>query len=415
MVIDSSRRFSILTMVNCTSKDCSKRNVCIKVVISILVTLGMVFAILAIRSCRWFVFVQGDYSHNRVFQDWTFLPERDMETTTSIGLFRYQNTLINDDDDSLSTTIASTTSAYRVTDNDQCVPYTGFWVGIEHKWKFSSQLCIVLGTIFAFVSLCVIMVGADHFWICTFLLLTTGLQSATIISSLSWCDQYWNCPWLLGALVNLIAACLFLLCWVLAMWGLVGFKVGNPNNNNTDRSIKTDEQPKQKGKEKQKNVDQENNNQSTDKGDSYPSSVLVTNYIKAEKHNENISCSGEEIDVETKDLESAPNMMTLYHFSDQMSHESKTHVFESRSSEDDNESDIKGNELYYDESFDDDTKSTMRRISQSNQTFLDLDAKLKQRQEKTANGTLPHTTLVKGSSPGSVKPIDIFRDTYNAK
>ena len=79
-----------------TKKDCSKRNLCIKVVISMLITVGIFCAIFAICSCRWFVFAQDGYSENRVVQDWTFLPERDMDETISIGLFRYQKAFIDD-------------------------------------------------------------------------------------------------------------------------------------------------------------------------------------------------------------------------------------------------------------------------------------------------------------------------------
>mmetsp|Transcript_5006 Transcript_5006/g.12839 ORF Transcript_5006/g.12839 Transcript_5006/m.12839 type:complete len:396 (-) Transcript_5006:861-2048(-) len=393
-------------MVNCASKDCSKHNVYIKVVISILITLGIICAIFAICSCRWFVFSQDQSSDKRLLQDWTFLPERDMETTISIGLFRYQNALIDDDDESLNTSGNAVNKAFVSTDKHQCTSYAGFWVGINYKWKFTSQLSIVLGTIFAFVSLCVIIVGADNFWISTFLLLTTGLQSATIISSLSWCDQYWNCPWLLGALINLMATCLFLSCWVLAMWGLIGLKRKNKNKNDSEIKINTDEQQKRKwkGKQKQKHPDQENNNQSTGPGGSYPSSVIVTNNIKSDIRNEIVSCSGE-IDLGTKDLECESNTMALYYVSDQLSPESCN-------GEDYDKCSIMDHELYYNASFDDDIKSTMKRISQSNQTFLDLDAKLQQRR---AAETLPNTSPKEVMNlPGSSnRRIDIYRDTNN--
>jgi hypothetical protein len=388
-------------MASCTSKDYSKRNVCIKVVISALIALGIFCAIFAICSCRWFVFLQDESSENRLFQDWSFLPEKDMDTTISIGIFRYQTTSIDeayDDDESSNATTTSTPAtagneAYISISNDQCVSYPGFWVGTDYRWKFTAQLCSVLGTIIAFVSWCVIMVGADRFWICIFLLLATGVQSATIISSLSWCDQYWNCPWLLGALINLVAACLFLSSWVLAMWGLVEIRTTN-SSSNTNSNSNTNVRQKQKGKQKQPNPDLDSKNESTDAGESYPSTVIVMNNNKTGSRNEEMTCTAGETDSQTMDLESGPNTIALYRTSDQLSHDSKTHIFESFSSDDDGKCSITDKELYYDASFDDDTKSTMKRISQSNQTFLDLDAKLKERRENAAHDTVSSDTSV---------------------
>ena len=380
-------------MAFCTSKDYSKRNVCIKVVISVLIALGIFCAIFAICSCRWFVFLQDESSENRLVQDWSFLPERDMDATISIGIFRYQTTSIDeayDDDESSNATITSTPAtagndAYTSTSNDQCVSYPGFWVGIDYQWKFTAQLCSVLGTVLAFVTWCVIIVGADRFWICIFLLLATGFQSATVISSLSWCDQYWNCPWLLGALVNLVAACLFLSSWVLAMGGLVETRTNNStSSSNTNRNSSTNE------RQKQPNPDLDSNNESTDAGESHPSSVIVNNNNKAGSRNEEIICTAGETDSQTTDLESGPNTMTLYH-------NSKTHTY-SFSSDDDDKSSITDKELYYDPSFDDDTNSTMKQISQSNQTFLDLNAKLKERREHAAHDTVSSDRSVENGS-----------------
>jgi hypothetical protein len=375
-------------MAFCKTKVYSKRNVYIKVVISALIALGIFCAIFAIHSCRWFVFLQDESSENRLVQDWSFLPERDMDTTISIGIFRYQTTSIDeayDDDESSNATITSTPAtvgndAYTSTSNEQCVSYPGFWVGIDYRWKFTAQLCSIMGTVLAFVTWGVIIVGADRFWVCIFLLLATGFQSATVISSLSWCDQYWNCPWLLGALVNLVAVCLFLSSWVIAMWGLVETRTNN-SSSNTNRNSNTNE------RQKQPNPNLDSNNEGTDAGESYHSSAIVNTSNKAGSRNEESTCTAGETDSQTTDLESGPNTMSLYR-------DSKTHIY-SFSSDEDCKSSITDKELYYDESFDDDeTNSTMKRISQSNQTFLDLNAKLKERRENEAHDTVSSDSSV---------------------
>jgi len=373
-------------MTSSTNKDYPKRrNLYVKVAISFLIGLGIFCAIFAIRSCRWFVFLQDETSvNNRVFENWEFLPEMDMNSTISIGLFRYQTTTISEDgtdtdddyDDALNvttTTISATTTTtttnedYFSTSNDQCISYPEFWVGIDHQWKFTAQLCVVLGPIIAFVSWCVIIVGATRLWICSFLLLATGLQTATVVSSLSWCDQYWNCPWLLGALVNVIAACLFLLGWFFAMWGLVEIEI--ENSSSSSGSSKEQGQKGEQQQQQQRRDSQNTNSESTEPGNSYPSSVIMTNISADDKNEEFSSTAGETNSQQVvADLEDGSNTILYHNY---------------------NPSVRDDNELYYDASFDEESKSTMKRISQSNQMFLDLDAKLKERRDKVKLTSAP--------------------------
>ena len=355
-------------------RDCIKRNITVKVMISALITLGIFCAIFAIRSCRWFVFLQDESSEKRLVQDWSFLPESDLEATISVGIFRYQllpmEEVYDDDENSNATTPSVANEAYTTTSNEQCVSYPEFWVGVDYPWKFATQLCSILGSIVAFASWCVMIVGADRCWICIFLVFAAGLQCATIISSLSWCDQYWNCPWLLGFLINLVAMCLFLMSWALAVWGLVESK--NARSGNPDRNAITNQPQSQKGGQIRQNPERDSNsNESTDAEESCPSSIIITNEKKTGGRNEKSTCTSGEIDSQVEDVEHGPKTIPFY-VADQLSHDSELRMFESFSSDDDGKCSIADKELYYDSSFDDDTKSAAKPIFQTNQTFQGL-------------------------------------------
>ncbi len=379
-----------MAMTTPTTNDCIKRNLFVKVVISTLLALGIFCAIFAIRSCRWFVFVQDESSENRLVLDWSFLPEEELEATISVGIFRYQPFSViqtYDDDENLNATVATVAptpgnEAYTSTSNEDCVAYPEFWVGVGYPWKFTSQLCSVLGSILAFVSWCVMVVGANHHWIGIFLLLSTGIQGATVISSLSWCDQYWNCPWLLGSVVNLIAACLFCSCWVLAVWGLVEIKTTHRRNSN--RNTITNDQNRNGEKRRQNpGRDDNSNNESTDVEERYPSSVVVTDSKKMGKRIEE-DASGDTDSKTTEDVERGQNTIPL-RTCDQLAAKSGLYVFENFSSDYDGKWSIADKELYFDASFDDEMKSKTKRMSQSNRKLCETDAKSKEHRENDAS------------------------------
>ena len=400
-------------MTTRTTNDYIKRNLFVKVVISTLLALGIFCAIFAIRSCRWFVFVQDESSENRLVLDWSFLPEKELEATISVGIFRYQPFFVYqtyDDDENLNATIATLgaptpgNEAYTSTSNEDCVAYPEFWVGVGYPWKFTSQLCSILGSILAFVSWCVMVVGANHHWIGIFLLLSTGIQGATVISSLSWCDQYWNCPWLLGSVVNLLAACLFCSCWVLAVWGLVEIKTTHRRNSN--RNTIANDQNRNGGKRRQ-NPDRDDisNNESTDAEESYPSSVVVTDVKKTGKRIKE-NASGDTDSKTTEDVEGGRNTIPL-HTCDQLSEKSGLYVFESFSSDYDGKWSIADKELYFDASFDDDVKSKTRRTPQSNRKLRETDANSKEQENEASDSSSSK------SSDDNESSSDDSSSTYN--
>lgn len=359
-----------------------KRNIFVKIAISILLGFGIFCVIFAIQSCRWFVFLQDDEARgNRFVQHWSFLSEEELESTISVGIFRYHVLTVEElyDDDKNSNATSSTVvatvgnEAYRTTSNEGCVAYSDLWVGVEYPWKFTSQIFSVLGPVLAFSSWCVMIVGAEHHWIFIFLLSSTGVQAATVISSLSWCDEHLNCPWLLGALVNLAATCLFLTCWALAVWGLVEVKNTRPritNRNGTGQS--------QNREKRRQNPDPDNNtnNESTDADESYPPSIVVAGDKTTGKRNEE-NASRKSASKKTEDVESGQNTIPL-HTADQLSEESGVYVFENFSTDEDDKWSMSSKEVYYDTSFDDeDTKSESKPTSQNNPMFRDPGAKSK--------------------------------------
>eukprot|EP00536_Pseudo-nitzschia_multiseries_P012306 jgi/Psemu1/290196/fgenesh1_pg.464_\ len=357
-----------------------QRTLCAKAVVSLFLGLGIVCAMFAICSCRWYMVAQGSYDENHdVFQTYDpdtglFRPKPSVESTVvGMGLFRYQRE---------TKAIATTTSTNE--EYHQCVSYPGIWVGTHHPWKFTSQLCAVLGPIVALVSICLILLGnSTRFWSCTMVLLATGLHMAGMVSSLSWCNSshsYWHCPWLTGALLNLMACALFFVSWFLALCGLTddsddaattsGAKDGrnsvtaasNTNNDSVEPSI-------------------ENGNDS-----SFPSSVCIA---KTSSMGESLAVSGM-TDRTQADIENA--VVALYR-DDKIEtslapNRAKIRTNATNEERDDGSGSVPKHELYYDTSFDhdddhdDETKSSVERIANSNQIFLDLDVKMKERRDK---------------------------------
>jgi hypothetical protein len=89
-----------------------------------------------------------------------------------------------------------------------------------------------MGPVFATVAWILAMIGVNKNPTAFFLLLATGVQAASVVASMSWCTEFWDCPWLFGSLSNVAAACLFFLSWLLAMCCLA--KEQRKKENDTD-------------------------------------------------------------------------------------------------------------------------------------------------------------------------------------
>jgi hypothetical protein len=98
---------------------------------------------------------------------------------------------------------------------------------------FTAQLCVVIGPILAFVAWLLAMIGVNKYPTGFFLLMATGVQASSIVSSMSLCQEFWDCPWLLGSLSNIVATCLFFLCWILSVCGLL--KERSPKHRDFER------------------------------------------------------------------------------------------------------------------------------------------------------------------------------------
>jgi hypothetical protein len=341
-----------MTMVISCTRSYSKRNLSIKAIISVFVGIGICCALVAIRSCRWFVFLKNETNENRLIEEWGFFPEI-MNSTTSIGLFRHET----NNNISYEVLYDDTTDTFN--NNVRCEPYPKFWVGVDYRWKFTAQLFVMLGPIIAFQSLCLAIIGANRFWICTFLLLAMGLQTATVITSVSWCDRYWDCPWLLGAKVNLIAACSFLLGWLFAMLGLVD---NNDNNNNNEQNSRA-----------KKNNSDEGIVEAYDSDDNESISVNITNVHDEEEY---ASTSGEMTQV---DLEDGSNDVIIYNPWVQDEVDGSINDDNRKNKDDDDDDDGDDDD---EEEDNEEKKYTKKRVSQSNQIFLDLAPKLEQRRHR---------------------------------
>lgn len=360
-----------------------KRNAIVKVAITFLLAMGMFCAVFAIRSCRWFVFHHDESSGNPLFQDWSFLAEIELESTITVGMFSYQpfyNDQEFDDDGSLNMTVAAVDTAAGNEDNDpffsqeDCVTYPEFWVGTDYPWKFTSQLFIVLASIFAFASWSVMIASKDHVWIGSFFLLAAGLQCATVIASLSWCDQYWNCPWLMGAFANLMAAVLYTLCWALAVCGLVEVKA----NRRASAAARRNKNTKGRGKSRKRRGnsfrDRKAHEGQSCEEESFPACVIVKKDEMTGSRSGNSTCFKENVDSKTSDGERGSNTLPLYR-TDQLSQGSGVYIFESSSSEDDSKHSISCKELYDDASFEDEI--VFEPIAQDKQTIQDFTVALK--------------------------------------
>lgn len=179
------------------------RNVFIKSVISLFVGVGIFFGTFATASCRWFVF-DNDGLDEGAFP---FLP--DTNSTVSVGLFRYQSRIGGLNNEPLL-------SANTVL----CTQYDPLFQRGD-TWMFMAQLCVILGPILAFVAWLLAMIAVNKHPTSFFLLLATGVQAASVISAMSLCNEFWDCPWLLGSLTDVVATTLFFLSWLLSMCGLV--------------------------------------------------------------------------------------------------------------------------------------------------------------------------------------------------
>ena len=167
--------------------------------------LGICFSIFSSVTCRWFVLVSPESATSH----WDFLPTEATEARSemNIGLYKYEQF-----------------------DTESCVPYSRslLWRGPDgiYSWMFTSQLCVVLGPIVAFLAvitllfgkMCCLFTSRQQRWMaCCLLLLAAGLQWACMVASIAWCGSFWDCAWLAGANMNVSAAFFFTLAWALAI------------------------------------------------------------------------------------------------------------------------------------------------------------------------------------------------------
>lgn len=178
----------------------------IKSIVTCFVGTGMFFALYATLSCRWFV-VNVTLSG---VEKWQSLPldGNNGTATASIGIFRYHESLNISDGSFFSSDI-----------NGQCVQYDPLFS--DDKWKLTAQVCVILGPVLALVAFIVAMIDVNRNAFLSFILAATFVQSVSVIASMSMCDRYSNCPWLMGTLTNIFAACSFLVSFLIAICGLV--------------------------------------------------------------------------------------------------------------------------------------------------------------------------------------------------
>jgi hypothetical protein len=162
---------------------------------------GLFCALYSSLSCRWYVFTPADVVRN----DWSFLPLNSTEVA-SIGLFRYQ--------------IGGDNTAFEDPRHGQCAQYNPLFLGSDYAWLYTAQICLVLGPVMGVVAWLFAMTGVNKHPTAFFLLVATGIQTTAVVASMTWCDEFYNCPWLLGSLANAVAACLFFLSWLVAMFCL---------------------------------------------------------------------------------------------------------------------------------------------------------------------------------------------------
>ncbi|KAG7347340.1 hypothetical protein IV203_016045 [Nitzschia inconspicua] len=179
------------------------RNVYVKTIITLFSGLGIGLAVISTMSCRWFDYDSASFHARDVIGN--------KNHTASFGLFRYytKTWIIHDP---VSTTI---------TNSEQCVPYEPLFVGNRFSMMYTAQISVILGPIFAFMACLLGMIAINKRPINLFLLMSTTVQCVSVVASMSWCDDFASCQWLLGSIVNTIAAALFFFSWLLSIWGLV--------------------------------------------------------------------------------------------------------------------------------------------------------------------------------------------------
>lgn len=182
---------------------CSVLNVCVKVTLTFVIGFGIICAIFATQSCRWYAFNYSDES----VQIWGFLPE-DKTSVIGIGLFRYQTST----DDQFNQASGPFATRGRL--------YDPPFVGPDYPWMFSTQICIVVGPILALFGWLTTMIDGSKKFAVFATLFATGVQTIGVVSGMSLCDQSMTCPWLIGSLANALAAFSFLLGWLLSCYGL---------------------------------------------------------------------------------------------------------------------------------------------------------------------------------------------------
>ena len=180
----------------------SVRNVCVKIILTFVIGFGITCAIFATQSYRWYVF---NHDIDNV-ETWDFLPAN-KTSIISIGLFRYQTSA---DDANASGPFATRGSLYDP-------PF----VGSSYPWTFTAQICIIVGPLLAFFGWLMAVVGVNKHVTVFAMAVSMVAQFVGVITSMSLCDQFMACPWLIGALANVVAAISFLFGWLLSFYGLV--------------------------------------------------------------------------------------------------------------------------------------------------------------------------------------------------
>ena len=262
---------------NSKSSHYNPRNVIVKSIISVLVGVGIFLALYATLSCEWFIFdipqeasndVTNDDNNNSPVAKFTektpthenatekltdrgssspFIPSNiDHTTVQSVGLFRYQSSStttenfvtepkLDDDDDDDERRIQEESLLHH------CVRYEPLF-RLEMTWVFVSQICVLSGPVIAFLAWLVAMLGVNKYPAALLLFLATGVQATSVIFSMSLCENFWDCPWLLGSLADVVATGLFFLSWLAAMCGLVvrkNRKNLEADGNNLDKGSKS--------------------------------------------------------------------------------------------------------------------------------------------------------------------------------
>jgi hypothetical protein len=185
-----------------TQAPSSKRNIASKSVVIFFLGLGMVFAFYAVCSCRWFGFNNASHSTTK----WDFLRSHSNNATaaSAVGLFGYKASFDDSND-----------SSHSIRDG-QCILYEpGF---PDDHWIFFTQILVVMGPFFAAVAIIeYVLIGVHRN--CALYLgdAAAFIQAASVVLSLSLCDQHSSCSWFLGAFANIAATCCFFVSLIFAL------------------------------------------------------------------------------------------------------------------------------------------------------------------------------------------------------